>query len=164
MRMIGMKFMAKITLLHQGVNKHGHWFQTFYCKMVLDLVASNKVSFFANYAFYCFIVHEESLSIDVPSSPYWCNSKQLGPGHMLLPHWKLLSKLEKNDIEFILEKIVGDCDLLVSGVLTLSGAILHDVITWKHCLHHRPFVRESPVISWTVMWHHCVNILTKYSG
>ena len=85
--------------------------------MELDLVASNKVSFFANHAFYCFLVHEESPFIDMPSSPYWSTSKQLGPGHMLLPHRKLLFKLEENNIEFISEKIVGDCDLLVSGVL-----------------------------------------------
>ena len=38
--------------------------------MVLDSVACNDVSFSENHAFYCFLVHEESLSIDMQSSPY----------------------------------------------------------------------------------------------
>ena len=58
------------------------------CKMVLDSVACNDVSFSENHAFYCFL--EESLTIDMQSSTYWSSSKQLGPGRMLLPHWKLL--------------------------------------------------------------------------
>ena len=41
----------------------------------------------------CFLVHEESLATNIQYSPYWSNSKQLGPGHMLLPHWKLLLSL-----------------------------------------------------------------------
>ena len=39
------------------------------CKMVLDSTASNNVSFSENHAFYCFLVHEESLTIDVQFSP-----------------------------------------------------------------------------------------------
>ena len=69
------------------------WAQFWYirdCKMVLDSVACNNVSFSENHTFYCFLVHEASLTIDMQSSPYWSNSKQLGPGRMLLPHRKLL--------------------------------------------------------------------------
>ena len=40
--------------------------------------------------FYCFIVCQGSLIVNMQSSPYWSNSKQLGPGRMGLPHWKLL--------------------------------------------------------------------------
>ena len=58
--------------------------------MVLDRVASNNVSFSDNYAFYCLIVHKESLTINVQSCPHCSNSTQHGPGRMLLPHWKLL--------------------------------------------------------------------------
>ena len=58
--------------------------------MVLDSVACNNVLFSENHASYCFLVHKESLIIDMQSSPYSSNSKQLGPGYMLLPHWKLL--------------------------------------------------------------------------
>ena len=58
--------------------------------MVLDSVASNNVSLSENHAFYFFLVHKESLTIDMQASPYKSNSKQLGPGHKLLPHWKLL--------------------------------------------------------------------------
>ena len=58
--------------------------------MVLDSIACNNVSFSENHAFYCFLVHEESLTIDMQSFPYWSNAKQLGPRHLLLPHWKLL--------------------------------------------------------------------------
>ena len=38
--------------------------------MVLDFVASNNVSLSENHAFYCFLVHEESLAINMQSSPY----------------------------------------------------------------------------------------------
>ena len=58
--------------------------------MVLDSVACSNVSFSENHAFYCFLVHEEFLTIDIQSSPYWSNSKQPGPGRILIPHWKLL--------------------------------------------------------------------------
>ena len=58
--------------------------------MVLDSVACNDVSFSENHAFYCFLAHEESLTIDMQSSTYGSSSKQLGPWRMLLPHWKLL--------------------------------------------------------------------------
>ena len=60
------------------------------CKMVLDSVACNNVSFPENHAFYCFLVHEESLTINMQSSPYWSNSKQLDPVRMFLHHWKLM--------------------------------------------------------------------------
>ena len=53
--------------------------------MVLDSVACNNVSFSENHVFYCFLVHEEYRTIDMQSSPYWSNSKQLGPRRMLLP-------------------------------------------------------------------------------
>ena len=40
-------------------------------KMVLDSVASNNLSFSENYAFYyCFLVHEGALTINMQSSPY----------------------------------------------------------------------------------------------
>ena len=61
-----------------------------FCKIVFNSVASNNASFSDNHAFYCFIVHDKYLTIDVQYSPYWYNSKQQGPGHMLLSHWKLL--------------------------------------------------------------------------
>ena len=48
-------------------------------KMVLDSVASNDVSFSENHAFYCFLVHEGSLTMNMQSSPQRSNSKQLGP-------------------------------------------------------------------------------------
>ena len=89
MGMAGMKFMAKGHIITLGFNKHGHYFQPT-CKMVLGSVASNYVSFCGNRAFYCLLVHEESLIKDVQSCPYRSNSKQLGPGRMLLSHWKLL--------------------------------------------------------------------------
>ena len=38
--------------------------------MVLDSVACNNVSFSEKHAFYCFLVHEEFLTIDMQSSPY----------------------------------------------------------------------------------------------
>ena len=53
--------------------------------MILDSVACNNVSFSESHAFYCLLGHEESLTIDMQSSPYRSNSKQLGPGCMLLP-------------------------------------------------------------------------------
>ena len=62
-------------------------------KMVLDSVASNNHSLSENHAFYCFLVHEGCLTINMQSSPYWSNSKQLGPGHMVLSHCKLLFQL-----------------------------------------------------------------------
>ena len=37
---------------------------------VLDSVACNDFSFSENYAFYCFLAHEESLTIDMQSSTY----------------------------------------------------------------------------------------------
>ena len=37
--------------------------------------------------FYCFIVREGSLTVNMQSSPYWSNSKQLDPGRMVLPQW-----------------------------------------------------------------------------
>ena len=40
------------------------------CKMALDSVACNNVSFSENHIFYCFFVHEESLTIDMQSFPY----------------------------------------------------------------------------------------------
>ena len=51
-------------------------------------------------AFYCFLVHEESLTIDMQSSPYCSNSKQPGSGRMLLPYRKLLFFISQycNDI------------------------------------------------------------------
>ena len=51
------------------------------------------LSVFQRRSCYCLLVHEESLTIDMQSSPYRSNSKQLGPGRMLLPQWKLLFKL-----------------------------------------------------------------------
>ena len=47
----GMKCMEKVTLLHWGFNKHGHCFQTFCCKMVLDSVASNNIYLSDNHVF-----------------------------------------------------------------------------------------------------------------
>ena len=38
--------------------------------MVLDSVACNNVSFSENHAFYCLLVHEESLTIEMQSFPY----------------------------------------------------------------------------------------------
>ena len=48
------------------------------CKMVLDSVASNKVSFSENHAFYCFLVHEKSLTIDMQSFHLIQNNYALG--------------------------------------------------------------------------------------
>ena len=80
----------KVHYYIEGSTDMGIIVKLFFCKIVFDSVASNNVSFSDNHAFYCFTIHDSYLTIDVQYSPYWYNSKQLGPGHMLLPHWKLL--------------------------------------------------------------------------
>ena len=39
-------------------------------KTVVDSVAMNNVSFSENHAFYCFLVHEGSLAMNMQSFPY----------------------------------------------------------------------------------------------
>ena len=58
-------------------------------QMALDSVASNNLSLSENHVFYCFIAREGSLTVNMQSYPYLSNSK-LGPGRMVLPHWKFL--------------------------------------------------------------------------
>ena len=63
--------------------------------------------FHSLFSFYCPLVLEESHTTDVQPCPYWSNSKQLSPGRMLLPHWKL----------FVITEIdinISSCDFIIS--------------------------------------------------
>ena len=77
----GMEFMVKSPIITLRIQQTRELFSNICCKMVLDSVASNNVSFSENRAFYCLSVHEEYLTINVQSCPYWSNSK-LGPGNV----------------------------------------------------------------------------------
>ena len=52
--------------------------------MVLGSVVSH-ISFSENQYFHYFLIHQECLATKTETSPYWSNSKQLGPGRMWLP-------------------------------------------------------------------------------
>ena len=115
------------------------------CKMVLDSVACNIVSFSENHAFYCLLVHEEFPTIDMQSSPYWSNSKQLGPGHMLLPHWKLLFS-----IAITANNLSANVPILCQNVNMNITKIVHFYMFWEYWLCGALML--SFILAWISCW------------
>ena len=101
--------------------------------------------------FYCFLVHEESLTIDTQSSPYWSDSKQLGPGHMLLPQWKLLFPFISYLVyQTLYHGIYFDTDS-VSMLASLSLA--YDLDNRNHQQYSQPRVVKSETINFSLDQH-----------
>ena len=90
-------------------------------------------------AFYCFLVHEESLTIDMQSSPYCSNSKQPGSGRMLLPHRKLL---------FFISQYCHD--ICCCSLVVIIQSSRND-LSW-YCCSLGCLWRDGVVLSWSLWW------------
>ena len=66
------------------------------------------------------------------SSPYWPNSKQLGLGCMLLPHWKLLLPLKIHiPVIFSSENYYSDCIAIAKTFLDLAEGTMILIFLWQ---------------------------------